>query len=224
MSLNGRDWSRKGFYHRCQAFGCVCELYAKPAWIVPGDFAEHPDSFVLAWECKAQNDFFINSKSVWGLNKRSAKAYVPGSRFERRLHGKAVHAQTAEFSGMFSSLLGETHGKVLSSCFPLYRHKRRMCELKEAGSAHDGKGTTWLSNETRHTKESPGPIRPNLLSRCVDRRPGRGLCGLNITFTFFVNGMPYHTTEREARMLCGPIAGLFRKCYPGCKKLKGKVY
>ncbi len=51
-----------------------------------------------------QNNLFIRSEAVGSLDKRSAKAHVPGSRFERRTHGKAVHDYTAGFSRMLSSL------------------------------------------------------------------------------------------------------------------------
>ncbi len=54
---------------------------------------------------------------MWGFDKRSTRTYVPGKRFENTIPSNAVHAQTAEFSVMFSLLLGEAHGKFLSVVF-----------------------------------------------------------------------------------------------------------
>ncbi len=85
------DMSRKGFYRGCQAFGCVHELYAKPAWIALDDFAYDLDYFFMVGDCKHQINSFINSQDVRGFDKHSAKAYVPGVRSEDWPPRKCAH-------------------------------------------------------------------------------------------------------------------------------------
>ncbi len=81
----------EGIYHGFQAWGCVYECYANPAWIVANDFADDCNCPVMVGAYKPQSNLFVNSEMSRGFNEGSAKTYVSDVPLEQGIPSKAVH-------------------------------------------------------------------------------------------------------------------------------------